>query len=196
MKLRSFWAVAVILISLVLGSTLVQAQWSALNSGYAVTTNYHGVDVLPGTEVTAWAGTTDSEVNEVEFRWLKPDGTLSVDPPPIVRVYVSFRTPDVPSGVPEEIIDWAEKNPSINVWYANNTQTPDILGNWTVQVFFYAPGGHLRGKESDIIRIRATSFNVIPEAPFGTIAILLAMFGALSTFTIKKKRLLPLGRPI
>jgi len=47
--------------------SLTYAQWDALKSGYAVTTNYQGKEVPPGTRVTATAGTTDEKVINVTF---------------------------------------------------------------------------------------------------------------------------------
>jgi len=42
-------------------------RMDAINSSYAVTTDYHGKIVLPGTLVTATAGTTDPDVKNVTF---------------------------------------------------------------------------------------------------------------------------------
>jgi hypothetical protein len=170
----------------------VQAQWSALSSGYAVTTDYHGVDVPPGTEVTAWAGTTNGAIEKARFRWLDPDGNVEWDV--WIDVFGPITTPDVPLDVPQEIIDWANENPGIDVWYAQNAQTLDEIGDWGVQVIFYDSEGTGHGPFEDKVGIRATSFNVIPEAPFGTIAILLGMLGALGVFALKKKHKFPIIR--
>ena len=189
MKLRL--AVASILFATLLAfasTNIAKAQWPALSSGYAVTTNWHGADVPLGEDVTAIAGTTDSQVHHVEFRWLHPLGEeiWSVN----VTVFGPYTTPDVPSDVPQEIAYWAEDNPGIDILYANNTQTPEDLGDWGVQALFHDPtdpAKSLRGENSDIIAIRATSFNVVPEVPFGTIVISLSMFGTLSAFILKKR---------
>jgi len=189
MKLR--FAVATILFASLLifaNANIAQAQWPAISSGYAVTTNWHGEDIPIGALVTAWAGTTDGEVEKVEFRWLDPDGNPIWED--LVNVSDPYTTPNVPNGVPQEIIDWANDNHDVTIWYANYTRTPDILGDWGVQANFYDltnPAKSLRGRNSDIIAIRATSFHSIPEVPFGTIVILLSMFGALSIFAIKRK---------
>jgi len=193
-KLRSFLAVVLILSLLVLGSTLVQAQWSALDSGYAVTTDYHGVDVPLGVEVTATAGTTNSGVKKVEFRWLDPYGN-EVFGLISVSVFGPYTTPNVPPGVPQEIVDWALKNPGIDVYYAQNTQSPERAGDWAVQAIFYDSGGRGHGPFEDKVAIRATSFNVIPEAP-STIVILLGMFGALGVFALKKKQRVLIRMPL
>ena len=142
--------------------------------------------------MTATAGTTDSEVKKVEFRWLDPDGNLVWDVN--VTVFGPYTTPDVPDNItlPPEIIEWAEENQGIDIWYAQNTQIPDVLGDWGVQAIFH-DSGKIQGKNSDIVAIRATSFNVVPEVPFGTIVILLSMFGALGVFAIKRKHHLSTG---
>jgi hypothetical protein len=188
MKLR-FVVVVLLVITLVIVSlNKAQAQWSAISSGYAVTTDKHGEDVLLGETVTAWAGTNNSEIYQVEFEW--KNETEHVVFEENVTDIVSYTTPEYPPDAPEEIENWATDpaNENITIYYANNTQIPNSLGNWTVQVFFYAPDGHIKGQGSDIIQIRATSLNVVPEVPMGTIVILLAMFGALGAFTAKKKR--------
>lgn len=190
MKLR-FAIAAISLASLfVFASTnIAQAQWPAISAGYAVTTNRHGQDVPLGEDVLAIAGTTDSEVETVEFRWLDPGGEEIWDV--TVLVFGPYTTPSVPNGVPQEIEDWAQDNHGIDVWYANNTQTPDVLGDWGVQALFHDPTGgikSLRGRNSDIIAIRATSFNTVAEVPLGTIAISLSMFGTLSAFILRKRQ--------
>jgi len=57
-----FSMIAVLLASLFLFASvsIAYAQWAAIkDSGYAVTTNWHGVDVPIGQDVIATAGTTD-----------------------------------------------------------------------------------------------------------------------------------------
>lgn len=195
MKLR--FAVATILFASLLvfaNTNIAQAQWSAINSGYAVTTNWHGQEVPLGEEVTAWAGTTRSEVKKVEFLWRAPDEETVVFHD---WIYIDgpYTTPTVPDGVPQEIIDWANENPGIDVYYANNTQTPDVLGDWGVQALFHAGSGKIKGQDSTIVAIRASSTHTVPEVPFGTIAISLSMFVILGIFTIKRKRSLSIGVP-
>jgi len=189
MKLR-FVAAVILFVGLliVVNANVAHAQWSAISSGYAVTTDWHGEDTPIGTPVTATAGTTDMSVDKVEFRWLDPDG--DVETTQQVSVIGPYKTPVVPDEVPQEIIDWANENPGINVFYAQDTQTPNEVGDWAAQVHFIDTDENpksLRGRNSDIIAIRATSFNTVPEVPFGTIAILLSMLGALGTFAIRRK---------
>jgi hypothetical protein len=189
MKLQ-YAVVSILLASLLLlaGINLADAQWNALGTGYAVTTNWHGEDVPIGMSVLAIAGTTDIQVEYVNITWLDPDGNPIWEDK--VAVFGPYETPDYPAGVPEEIIDWASDNPGINVWYANATRIPYALGDWGVQARFIDytnPVRSLRGRNTDIIKMRATSFNVVPEVPFGTIAILLGWFGVLGIFALRKK---------
>ncbi len=150
---------------------LVQAQWSALGSGYAVTTNYHGIDVLVGTPVTAIAGTLDPAVVNVTFRWHMPNGTTRWEV--TVPVYTNGTLEQWNNGTYAEIR------------YANDTQIPDMLGDWGVQAFFQDPTGMDKAGLSDVIEIRATSFNTMPEVPLGTIIIGASMFAALGVFALK-----------
>lgn len=183
-------ALAVLLTGLFL--TLVNianAQWSALNSGYAITTNWHGIEVPLGKSVTAWAGTTDSNVEEVLFLWKRPNNTTFAE----VRVKVKgpYTTPEVPNGVPEEISEWAQnqKYGNINVYYANNTQTPDTIGEWGVQALFIGKGGKAKMGVAMVIRIRATSLNVVPDLPVvGTAGAVATMLLGLGLFRHIKRR--------
>ncbi len=195
MKLRYALPVMVIIMMLFLANAkIAQAQWSALtSSGYGVTTNWHGEDVPIGEEVTAFAGTTDSEVTEVKFIWLDPVGNPVSELEETVPVGSGILTPTVPSGVPQEIADWAWDNQGIIVYYAISSPiTPDVIGDWAVQANFLDAEGEpvkmLRGRNSDIVAIRATSMNVTSEVPFGTIVISISMLGALGAFTLKRKR--------
>ena len=195
MKLR--FTVAAILFATVLvfaNTNIAQAQWPAISSGYAVTTNWHGQEVPLGESVTAWAGTTHSEVENVEFLWIAPDEETVVWDP-WIEVFGPYTTPAVPDGVPQEIIDWAEDHLGVDIWYAQNTQTPDVLGDWGVQALFHAGSGKIKGQDSTIVAIRASSINAVPEVPFGTIAISLSMFVILGVFAIKRKRGLSLEVP-
>lgn len=140
----------------------------ALNSGYGVTTDWHGEYVPAGSLVNATAYTTDLDVTQVEFIWKDPNETV---------VY------DVNVTVKED--GWYKGN---RVLWANNTQTISApLGDWGVQALFYNEWGHIRGQDSQIVAIRATSFEAVPEVPFGTIAAILAFFGALALYVTRWK---------
>jgi hypothetical protein len=173
---------------LILSFNLAQAQWSEINHGYAVTTNWHGKEVPIGQSVTAWAGTTNSSVYQVEFKWKNETGYVVHDAIVTEENMVSYTTPNCPTDAPQEIKDWATNNVGITIFYATNAQIPNSTGNWSVQVFFYAPGGHLIGQGTDIVAIRATSFNVIPDIPvLGSAGALTAMLLSLGLFLYRKR---------
>lgn len=175
--------VGVLLVSLLILLPEVNAyDWSrtSIKSGYAVTTDWHGVEVPIGEPVTARAGTTDPSIVKVWFRWLLPNDTEAWPP-----IEVTEYTLDT----------WEGK--TVRVFL--NTQIPDELGDWGVQGVFYDEGGHGQGpipETEEKVAIRAKSFFAVPEVPFGTIAVLIAMFGALGILAIKKKRVSVIRRPL
>ena len=124
------------------------AGWSALGSGYAVTTDYHGIDVPLETLVTATAGTTDSNIMNVTFVWKFPNETVAFE--------------DIDVAVWSNDTRYPDENGSL-VYYAQSSFRLTVEGEWGVQAFFKGLGGHLRGNGTDIIAIRATSGEVIPE---------------------------------
>ena len=163
-----------VVLTLITTPTIVQADpWSALSSGYAVTTvPFPQENVMPGDSVTAKAGTTDPEVNYVWFNWLAPDGTVWKDGP----VFVDHWYPDLNYG-------------TVYVYFSTYASIPPIVGDWGVQVEFYDEGGNLKGTADlpvGIIKIRATSFHAVPEVPIGTLTILLTMLASLAIFARKR----------
>ena len=182
--IRLIFVVTFLLIIMVTLLPSANAQWSAIKSGYAITTNWHGEDVPAGTPVTAWAGTTNETVYQIRFLWLDPNGTIRYDVN--VTDIVSYITPDCPPEAPEKIRYWAGSNTNIEIWYASNTQTPDSVGDWTVKAWFYSPEGHLMN--STVTKIRATSFNTVPYTPIGTIITAITMIAALTTFITRKRK--------
>jgi len=179
---KPIFAIMLVLVSvgLLLSINTVYAPWTTLGTGYAITSNVHGIDILPGTPVTITAGTLDSNVVKITFRWHEPpDGNGPVRWEVTKFVYTNGTQGQWNDGT------WAD------IRYANDTQTPDIIGDWGVQAFFRDSTGKDRAGLANVISIKATSFNTVPEVPFGTIAILVSMFGALSVFIIKKKTFVP-----
>lgn len=182
MRLKILSIVALV-ISLLASINYVQAHdWhgTSIASGYAVTTDRHGELVQIGESVTAIAGTTDSTITKVTFRWLLPDETeASWSPVEITMV---------------DHIDFGAGPNGEDVYvFIDGPHTPNVVDDWGVQAFFYDTDGNLRGKDSGIVKIRATSFFAVPEVPFGTIAILIAMLGALGLLAIKRKARPPIS---
>lgn len=184
-KLKFTAPVSLLAILLIFSTAnIAQAQWSAINSGYAVTTNYHGIEAPVGETVIATAGTTDNSVTKITFSWLNPyDNEVSYHE--VLKAdFDLHETPYYPTDSPQEVKDWAEKYPYTEVWYAQDTHTHDQVGDWTVKVTFYGATGP-KGQEQT--KFKATSFFVIDEVPLGTIVILLIPLGFLSILALKKK---------
>jgi len=173
MKTKLALALMLLSIGLIVSVTVVYAPLSTLGTGYAIDSNYHGVDVFLGTPVTVTAFTLDHSVVQVTFRWHMPNDTVRWE----VVVPVS------PTGT---YGTW-NNGTSAEILSANNTQIPDVVGDWGVQAFFQDSTGKDKAGLEDVIKTKATSFNAVPEVPFGTIAVFLAMLGALGIFAIKKK---------
>ena len=173
MKYPRFVAVlSLVSIFILVSANVTSAQWNAINSGYAVTTNYHGSVVPPETPVTAIAGTTNLNVYEVKFRWLRPNETEAwLDP---VKEYF------------EELCEGKK----IRVF--NDTRIPDTEGDWGVQAIFYDGNGQGVGpvpEQPEKVAIRATSLNVIPDFPIiGTAGAVIAMLFSLNLFLRKKRQ--------
>ena len=165
------------------------AQWDAINSGYGITTNWHGKEVPLGENVTAWAGTRDQNVTAIFFRWKRPDNSTYAEC--YNTSLVKCNSPsEIPSNAPEEIKDWANKYPNkFPIWIATNTQIPDTIGEWAVKAYFIGPRGTTKEQVENTIRIKATSFNVISDFPLvGTAGALVAMFLGLNLFMRRKRQ--------
>jgi len=177
LKLKLTLMYALISIQLLVFISVVYAPWETLGTGYAITSNHHGVDVPPGTPVTVTAGTLDPSVVQVTFRWHEPpDGNGPVAWEDVVNVS--------PNGTMGE---WNNGSSTL-IFYAQNTHVPDELGDWGVQVFFQDSTGTEKSGVENVIKIRATSFNAVPEIPLGTIGATAAMFIALAFLMVKKKK--------
>jgi len=183
LKFKIALKIILISISILVLANIVYAPWSTLGTGYAITSNYHGIDVPPGTPITVTAATLDPNVVQITFRWHRPpDGNGPVAREVAVPVVTS---PYPPPNVPQEVIDYVN---STTIWYAQDTWAPDELGDWGVQAFFQDSTGKDRAGLKNVISIKATSFNTIPEIPLGTIAATAAMIFALGFFMVKKKK--------
>jgi len=160
----------IVAIPLVQGAVDWTLPYNNLSSGYRVTTENFPDPVIIGDPVIAWAGTTNGEIEEVKFRWLPPVGD------PIVEVGTYMGSVEV-DGI-GTVYQWS------------NTQYPDVEGDWGVQAVFYDAEGHGQGPipaQPLKTEIRARSFFAVPEVPIGTIAVVVAMFGALGFFALKRK---------
>ncbi len=125
---------------------------------YDVTNNYHGIDVPYGATVVVTATTDDPGITQVTFLW--KDAAKNV------------RFTDVVSVSGES---------------AQSSHQPDSLGDWGVQTFFQGPDGTTKEGIDLTVKIRATSFNVVPEIPIlGTAGASTAMILGLA-YKLKRK---------
>lgn len=174
LKRKISLGVALLVFITLISVSVVNAPWSTLGTGYAITTNYHGIDVPPSTPVTATAGTLDSRVVNVTFRWHFPNETVAWED--IVDVWTNTTKGQWNNGTEAEIR------------YAQSTLAPYVIGDWGIQAFFQDSEGNDRAGLKDVIKIRAESFNAVPEIPLGTIGAAATMIIALTLFALKKKK--------
>ncbi len=172
--------ISVVLVSLVLCG-VVYAPWTTLGTGYAITSNVHGINILPGTPVTVTAGTLDPDVTHVKFVWRQPpDGNGPVRWEVVVPVS--------PNGTMGE---W-NNGTAAPILYAQDTQMPDVAGDWGVHAIFQDSADYDVPANEHIAK-KSTSFNVVqhnvvPEIPLGTVGAAVAMAIALGLFAMKKKK--------
>jgi hypothetical protein len=183
-----------VIVSLLLCS-VVHASWSTLETGYAVTSNWKGPQIPTNTPVTITAGTLDSTVTSVTFKWLAPTGSGDYLLDETVPVYTNGT------------IGYWENGTSAEIRYANSTYVI-YQGVWMVQILFNTEVesnivlSNSEGKTNTIelwYGVGAIDYDLlspvlenppftIPEIPLGTIGASVAMAAALGLFMIKKKR--------
>jgi hypothetical protein len=160
-----------LLVGIFSATSVAHAQWSAISSGYAVTTDYHGENVPLGVLVTALAGTTDANIDNVTFLWKYPNATVA---------YTEANVPVWSNGSTYD---------GKLIYYATSSYTPDVLGDWGVQALFIGENGQTKANHDDVVMIRATSINTIPDLPVvGTAGAVMAMLIGLGLFLHKKKK--------
>lgn len=192
MKLTYSSTLMLTCVLVIIGASAASADgyqgWSPIkNTGYAVISNYQGMEVPPGQTVWVTAGTTNLSITNIVFRWHDPNNnTVWEDNIPVQG---PITTPSVPGNVHQEVIDWANNNQGVAYLYAQSAHEPNIIGDWGVQAFFIGEGGKNVNGITNVIKIRSTSFNVIPDLPIvGTAGALVTMFFGLSFFLHKKRR--------
>lgn len=144
---------------------------NSLASGYAVTSDYHGINVPPGKLVTVTAMTTDNTITQVTFLWKNPGGNTV------------FTEVNATRGTDGEF-------DGKTVYTFSSAHTPNAIGDWGVQALFQGPDGMTKESIEDVIAIRATSFFVVPDFPMiGTVGSLGTMLLGLGLFIRRKNRL-------
>jgi len=179
MKLKKL---SVILITFAFATSILTSiayAQSSLKSGYRITTDHHGEDVAIGETVTAWADTTDNTTEKVIFIWIWNDTEVKRNV--TINTYIIWYTGE--GGWPEEpgLPNGTEVRRFTDIYQ------PDELGEWAVKAKFLNSYGQTLASDQDSFPVRATSFNVIPYTPLGTISIILLMICAFSIFITRKK---------
>jgi len=144
---------------------------NSLGSGYAVTSDWHGKNVPPGTLVTVTAMTTDDTITQVTFLWKTPSGnTIFTDVDNTREVDGQFEGKDI--------------------FTFSSAHTQNVTGDWGVQALFQGPDGKTKEGIEEVVSIKATSFFVVPDIPvIGTLGATGAALLGLVLFNARKKRL-------
>ena len=172
-----FYALAIALVCGLVTVAYAANNPIVLQDGYEITTNWHGSDVPPGTEVVATAMTINPEVTQVTFLWKNPAGQIAFQ-----ETVAVFQNGTTGSGQVK-----GTQYEDVAVSFAISEYTPQALGDWAVQALFQDSSGDTCQTMSWVLGIRATSFNVIPEIPLlGTAGAAIAMIAGF-TYKIKRK---------
>lgn len=144
---------------------------NSLGSGYAVTSDYHGKNVPPGTLVTVTAMTTDDTITQVTFLWKTPSGnTIFTDVDNTKEVDGQYEGKDI--------------------FTFTSSHAQNMTGDWGVQALFQGPDGKTKEGIEEVVSIKATSFFVVPDIPvIGTLGATGAALLGLVAFNARKKRL-------
>lgn len=135
---------------------------------YELTSNYAGADVPFGATVVVTAKTNDPNAYKVVFTWLNPASQFEL--------------------IEGKNVQWDGSSyiDGKKVWVASSACTVDVVGDWNVYAVFLDKFGNRCFSIVIPVKIRHTSFNVIPEIPvIGTAGASIAM---LLGFTYKIKR--------
>jgi hypothetical protein len=125
---------------------------------YSVASNYHGIDAPIGQTILVTATTDNPGVVNVVFIWKNAAA----------------------------IEQWRETVTVVS-GQAQSSGVPNSIGDWGVQALFVGADGRTIQSVEDVVAIRATSFNVVPEIPLlGTAGVALAFVGALGVYVKRK----------
>ena len=150
-NMRKYVLLTSILLLAVLASVSIANATPSPHYTYTVTNNYHGIDTPLGATVVVTATTDDPDVVNVVFLW--KDATATEQWRETVAV----------------VFDGTN-------YVAQSTGSPDSLGDWGVQALFVGSDGQTIQEVENVVAIKATSFNVVPEVPIlGTAGIAGAM---------------------
>ena len=183
-KLKRLGLVALLVVlTLIVTSTIVQADpWSAIVSGYAVTTNHHGEEVLipPVPPLRARVGVLAENLYD-------PSSEAGV-----YEVRVDLRDPDG-NVVDSDTVSWTQFSdatykgkPIKGAWTGDLVPGVWVVGHYSVKAYFFDKYGKELAQMDDLTAMRATTVMVVPEVPIGTLTILLTMLASLAIFARKR----------
>jgi len=157
--------------------------WSAINSGYGVTTNHHGEEIVPPGDPPLAA-----KVGLLTEKFLFENGTTR-----LINVTVDLRDPyenvvDTQTVYPEDFGPGTSPNGQDMNFTWTDPFEPDTwtVGHYSVKAYFYLKGGQGLANAEDLDAMRATTVMSVPEAPIGTLTILLTMIAGLAIFARKR----------
>jgi len=165
-------------LTLIVTPTIVKADpWSAIDSGYAITTNHFGEEIVPPpvpplrVKVGVLKEIFDSlGITEVRVDLRDPDGNV-VDSDTVS----AFLDGTSPHGAPVKYAWTGPLEPA--TW---------VVGDYSVKAYFFAGAGKNLAHTEDLTAMRATTVMVVPEVPIGTLTILLTMLASLAIFARKR----------
>jgi len=179
LKKLGFMAVLIVLTLSFIPMIVRADPWSAIDSGYAVTTNHHGEDI---------------------------DITKPIDPPlrakvgfkdenGVYEVRVDLRDPDG-NVVDSDTVEWpadfddgtSPKGADIEYAWTKDLEpnTGWVVGHYSVKAYFFSEDGKELANTEDLVAMKATTVMAVPEVPIGTITILITMLASLAIFARKR----------
>lgn len=188
----------VVLLSVFLSGLAVAAvradPWSAIDSGFAVTTNHHGEEIIPPGDPPLAA-----KVGLLNTEFYFDNGTIR-----LLRVEVELRNPDEVV-VDTEVVYAAEflddtspqGNPIKYAWTADFEPSSWTVGHYSVKAYFYLKGARDLANAQDLDAMRAVSVMSVPELPVGTLTAVVLLVATLGLYSMlrNKRATIPFRTP-
>lgn len=159
--------------------------WSAIDSGFAVTTNHHGEDIIPPGDPPLRAKV----------------GLLASEFPRLIRVEVELRDPDEVVVDTQVVLPGSFSpgtspggNPITVAWTDPFAPASWTIGHYSVKAYFYLTDARDLANAEDLDAMRAVTVMTVPELPTGTLGAVAALFAGLGIYSIlkSKRTLIPL----
>jgi len=176
-----------VVLTLIIIPTIVQADpWSAIDSGYAITTNHFGEEIVPPPDPPLQV-----KVGVLAENFYDP----IVNPTGVYEVRVDLRDPDDTVVATDTILladftfEVGGSPQGADIYYAwTDDLVPAtwVIGDYSVKAYFFAGTEKELAHTIDLTAMRATTVMVVPEVPIGTLTILLTMLAGLAIFARKR----------